>query len=54
MTGTKEELLQSLRKDWSEMHRTESWKRRKDLRRHMERLQIRLDKLRTEEKKRNG
>ena len=54
MTGTKEELLQRLRNDWNEMHRTESWKRRKDLRRHMERLQIRLDKLRTEEKKRNG
>jgi len=54
MTAQSDEILLQIQQTRRELLSTESWKRRKDLRRHMERLQIRLDKLRTEEKKRNG
>lgn len=54
MTTQSDEILLQIQQTRRELLRTESWKRRKDLRRHMEKLQTQLDKLRgKEERKQN-
>ena len=55
MTTQSDEILLQIQQTRRELLRTESWKRRKDLRRHMEKLQTQLDKLRgKEERKKHG
>lgn len=54
MTTQSDEILLQIQQTRRELLSTDSWKRRKDLRRHMEKLQIQLDKLRgKEERKQN-
>jgi hypothetical protein len=54
MITQSDEILLQIQQTRRELLRTESWKRRKDLRRHMEKLQTQLDKLRgKEERKQN-
>lgn len=54
MTTQSDEILLQIQQTRRELLRTESWKRRKDLLRHMEKLQTQLDKLRgKEERKQN-
>ena len=54
MTTQSDEILLQIQQTRRDLLSTESWKRRKDLRRHMEKLQIQLDKLRgKEERKQN-
>jgi hypothetical protein len=54
MTTQSDEILLQIQQTRRELLRTESWKRRKDLHRHMEKLQTQLDKLRgKEERKQN-
>lgn len=55
MTTQSDEILLQIQQTRRELLSTDSWKRRKDLRRHMEKLQIQLDKLRgKEERERHG
>lgn len=54
MTTQSDEILLQIQQTRRDLLSTESWKRRKDLRRHMEKLQTQLDKLRgKEERKQN-
>jgi hypothetical protein len=54
MTTQSDEILLQIQQTRRELLSTDSWKRRKDLRRHMEKLQTQLDKLRgKEERKQN-
>ena len=54
MTTQSDEILLQIQKTRRDLLSTDSWKRRKDLRRHMEKLQTQLDKLRgKEERKQN-
>ena len=54
MTTQSDEILLQIQQTRRELLSTDSWKRRKDLRRHIEKLQTRLDKLRgKEERKQN-
>ena len=53
-TQNTDEILLQIQQTRRELLSTESWKHRKDLRRHIEKLQTRLDKLRgKEERKQN-
>lgn len=54
MTTQSDEILLQIQQTRRELLSSDSWKRRKDLRRHLEKLQIQLDKLRgKEERKQN-
>lgn len=54
MTTQSDEILLQIQQTRRDLLSTDSWKRRKDLRRHMEKLQTQLDKLRgKEERKQN-
>lgn len=54
MTTQSDEILLQIQQTRRDLLSTESWKRRKDLRRHMEKLQTQLDKRRgKEERKQN-
>lgn len=55
MTTQSDEILLKIQQTRRELLSTDSWKRRKDLRRHIEKLQTQLDKLRgKEEREKHG
>lgn len=55
MTTQPDEILLQIQQTRRELLSTDSWKRRKDLRRHIEKLQTQLDKLRgKEEREKHG
>lgn len=55
MTTQSDEILLQIQQTRRELLSSDSWKRRKDLRRHIEKLQTRLDKLRgKEEREKHG